>query len=174
MGGGSNCGRFSVQLAKLAKIDNIVVVGGDETELRQLGATHVIDRHSPEDKLVEKVREAVGDDLRYAVDAVNFPDGLGLALKSLSRQSQGRVARLLPIGTVEDTMRHELLDVIGLFEYRKPACIALWKRLTKYVEDGVLAPTPHSSIDGLRAEVVNAVLDDYRDGKSRYKPHIKL
>jgi NADPH2:quinone reductase len=39
VGGGSSCGRFGVQLAKLANIGKIVVVGGNEKELKAYGAT---------------------------------------------------------------------------------------------------------------------------------------
>jgi NADPH2:quinone reductase len=35
LGGGSNCGRFGVQLAKTAGIGKIVVVGGSEEELKK-------------------------------------------------------------------------------------------------------------------------------------------
>jgi NADPH2:quinone reductase len=174
VGGGSNCGKFAVQLAKLAKIPNIVVVGGDEALLHKLGATHVIDRHSSEDELVNQIRKAAGDDLSYAFDAVNLPEGLGLALRALSDNRPGKVARLLPVGTVENTRGHELLDVLGLFLYRKPLCISLWERLTDYVGAGTISPTSFSVLEGLDADTVNAALDGYRDGTSKEKPQIRL
>jgi NADPH2:quinone reductase len=174
VGGGSNCGKFTVQLARLAGIPNIVVVGGNETLLRKLGVTHIIDRHSPEDTIVDKVRKATNNDLTYALDAVNFPEGLGLALKGLSDRRPGKLARLLPIGSVEDTRGHELLDVMGLFLYRNPLCVEMWERLTGYVEAGAIRPTSFLTLDGLEADAVNAALDGYRDGTSRNKPQIKV
>lgn len=174
VGGGSNCGKFAVQLAKLAKIPNIVVVGGDEALLRKLGATQVFDRHSTEIDLVEKIRKATGNNLSYALDAVNLPAGLGLALKALSDDRPGKVARLLPVGTVEDTRGHELLDVLGLFLYRNPLCVSFWERLTDYVEAGAIVPTSYSMQEGLDADAVNAALDAYRDGKSKEKPQFRL
>lgn len=174
VGGGSNCGKFAVQLAKLAKIPNIFVVGGDETLLRKLGATQVFDRHSTEIDLVEKIRKATGNNLSYALDAVNLPAGLGLALKALSDDRPGKVARLLPVGTVEDTRGHELLDVLGLFLYRNPLCVSFWERLTDYVEAGAIVPTSYSMQEGLDADAVNAALDAYRDGKSKEKPQFRL
>lgn len=172
VGGGSNCGRLAVQLAYLAKIENIIVVGGDEKKLKTLGASHVIDRHLSEDQIVERVHSAAGDDLEYALDAVNFPQGLGLAFKSLSKKRAGKVARLVPLGTVDDTSRHELLDVLGLFHYRNPHCIEMWRRVTAWVEAGSIVPTPFSVRDGLTEEAVNAALDEYRDGKNKLKPQI--
>lgn len=174
VGGGSNCGKFAVQLAKLAKIQNIIVVGGEESLLKKLGATHVFDRHLAEDAVVAKVREAAENELSYALDAVNLPEGLGLAFKALSDRRPGKVARLLPVGEVEDTRGHELLDVLGLFLYRKPVCIAMWERLTEYVAAGVISQTSFSTLEGLEAESVNAALDGYRDGTNKNKPQIRL
>jgi NADPH2:quinone reductase len=174
VGGGSNTGKFAVQLAKLAKIPNILVVGGNESLLQKLGATQVFDRHSAEDDLAERIRKATGNGLYYALDAVNLPDGLGLALKALSDNRSGKVARLLPVGTVEDTRGHELLDVLGLFLYRNPLCVSFWELLTDYVEAGAIVPTSYWMQDGLDADAVNAALDAYRDGTSKEKPQFRL
>lgn len=174
VGGGSNCGKLAVQLAKLARIQNIIVVGGNEPQLKRLGATQVIDRHLSEDAIVDEIRNTTSNDLSYALDAVNFPDGLNLALRALSDRRPGKVARLLPIGSVNDTNGHELLDVLGLFLYRNPLCIAFWKRLTDYVAAGSISPTSFSTLNGLDADVVNTALDGYRDGTSKHKPQIRI
>lgn len=47
VGGGSNCGIFAVQLAALAGFCRIIVVGGDEEDLKYLGATHVLFARQP-------------------------------------------------------------------------------------------------------------------------------
>jgi hypothetical protein len=107
--------------------------------------------------------------LTATLDAVNFPERLGLALRALSDRLPGKLARLLPIGSTEDTRGHELLDVLGLFLYRNPLCVELWERLTGYVEAGVIRPTSFSTLEGLEADVVNAALDG-----SRAKPQIRL
>jgi NADPH2:quinone reductase len=174
VGGGSNCGKFAVQLAKLSKIQNIIVVGGDETLLKKLGATHVVDRNLSEDSIVAKVHEAAGNDLSYALDAVNMPEGLGLALRALSDRRPGKLARLLPVGEVGDTRGHELLDVLGVFLYRKPICVAMWERLTDYLAARAISPTSFSMLEGLEADSVNAALDGYRDGTNNGKPQIRL
>jgi NADPH:quinone reductase len=174
VGGGSNCGRFAVQLAKLAGITNIVVVGGSASELKGYGATHVFDRHLSEDQLVNEIRTATNGKLLFALDAVNFPDGLGLAFRSLSTSDVGKVARLVPLGTFEERRGHELLDVLGLFHYREDLCIAMWRELTTWVERGSLVASPSKIWKGLSAEVGNAALDEYRDGKNKLKPQIEV
>jgi NADPH:quinone reductase-like Zn-dependent oxidoreductase len=174
VGGGSNCGKFAVQLAKLAKVPNILVVGGNEALLLKVGATQVFDRHTTDDELVDKIRKATENSLSYALDAVNLPEGLGLALRALSDNHPGKVARLLPVGTVEDTRGHELLDVLGLFLYRNPLCISFWELLTDYVAAGAIVPTSYSMQEGLNADAVNAALDAYRDGTSKEKPQFRF
>lgn len=106
VGGGSNCGKFAVQLSKLAGIQKIIVIDGHESQLKALGATDVIDRHGEEDAVVKKVRAVVGDDLVYAFDAVNMPDGLGLAFKALSGHTKGKLARLVRILACNTFLRH--------------------------------------------------------------------
>jgi NADPH2:quinone reductase len=73
IGGGSSCGKFAVQLAKRAGFGEVVVVGGDEGELEEMGATHVVDRYGGHDVVLERVREIVGDELVCVLDAINPP-----------------------------------------------------------------------------------------------------
>ena len=75
IGGGSNCGKFGVQLAKWAGFGTIVVVAGskNEAQLKQLRATHIIDRQSSD--VLGEIRVLVGDDLLYSYDAVNRYEG---------------------------------------------------------------------------------------------------
>ncbi|KAI0477303.1 putative alcohol dehydrogenase [Xylariaceae sp. FL0804] len=166
VGGGSNCGKYAVQLARLAHIPEIVVVGGPAAELTALGATAVVDRHGEPAAVLAAVRNAVGadDDLLHALDAVNLPQGLGLALDALSSRGGGKLARLVPLGTVQDTRGHEVLDVFGSRFYGDPLCVALWGRLAEYVRSGAIRPVAHSSRHGLDADVVNTALDELRDG----------
>lgn len=71
VGGGSNCGKFAVQVAKLARIGKTVVVGGDSQELTDSGATVVIDRHGGYESVLPSIYDTVGDTLIYAFDVIN-------------------------------------------------------------------------------------------------------
>ncbi|KAL5353473.1 hypothetical protein ACLOAV_001510, partial [Pseudogymnoascus australis] len=101
--GGSNCGKFGIQLAVLAGFGRIVVVGGDETELKSYGATHVIDPHGTPSETVSRIREIVGDDLLYAYDTVNPPATQVVGINALSSTRKGKVARSLPIGPIDES-----------------------------------------------------------------------
>ena len=177
VGGGSNCGRLAVQVARLAGITNIVVVGGDETELETLGATHVINRHGTKEEVLRQIHDAVGDNLLHVFDTVNFPEGLGFGFDALSSQKVGKLARLIPLATVEEPMRkgHEVMDVLGNQHTHHPLLLQMWERLPEYLERGYVRAKPFTAIkSGLDAAAVDRALDGYRDGARVVKPQIHI
>jgi NADPH:quinone reductase len=180
VGGGSSCGKFGVQLAKLAGIGHIIVVGGDEAELKSFGATHVIDRHAGNDAVLARIRDVVGDDLVYAYDAVNPPDGQLLALNALSSHKKGALARLLPLGPVDESKvlgkkaGFDVRNVFGSSHQYPELASGFWSRVTGYLENGQIKPLSYVVKKGLLASHVNEVLDAYRDGKSVKKTHLHL
>jgi NADPH2:quinone reductase len=104
IGGGSNCGCFATQLANLAGFGTVVVVGGNDQELKNFGATHVVNRHGDHDTVLQRIRDVVGDDLLYAFDAYNAPNGQHLAINALSNSRTGKLARLVwSRGSVQET-----------------------------------------------------------------------
>jgi NADPH2:quinone reductase len=180
LGGGSNCGRFAVQLAKLANIGTIVVVGGSEQELKSYGATHVLDRHGGEEVVLERIRKVVGDDLIYAFDAVNPPTDQILGLNALSSSKKGKMARLLPLGPIDKTKvvgkqaGFELLDVFGSSQAKPELAYPFWERVPDYLTSGKIKSLEFTVKQGLTAENANAVLDAYRDGERVSKTHIHI
>ncbi|KIW85370.1 hypothetical protein Z517_00760 [Fonsecaea pedrosoi CBS 271.37] len=180
MGGGSNCGRFGVQLAALAGIGRIVVVGGDEAELISYGATDVVDRHASPEELTERIRSLVGDDLLYAYDAINPPKTQTIAINALSSTKKGKVARLLPTGPVDESQIHpkkegyELLNVFGSSHAKPDVCKPFWERVPQYLIEGKLKPSQYEVVKGLDVDKVNDVLDRYRDGKKVIKTHFHV
>lgn len=180
VGGGSNCGRFGVQLAKLAGIGRIVVVGGSEAELKGLGATHVLDRHGGHDAVLARIREVVGDDLVYAYDAVSPVEDQVLALNALSSTKRGALARLLPLGPVDESKvvgkkaGFEVRNTYGSSQEHPELAVGFWERLPGFLEAGKIKPTAYVVKQGLTPENVNEVLDAYRDGKPVTKTHIHI
>lgn len=180
LGGGSNCGRYGVQFAALAGIGRIVVVGGDETELKSYGATHVVDRHGSPDEVVARIREIVGDDLLYAYDAINPPETQFIGINALSSTKKGKFTRLLPTGPVDESKIHpkkegyELLNVFGSSHLKPEVSKPFWENLPQYLVDGKIKPTSYKAVQGWSADQVNEVLDAYRDGKKVVKTHFHL
>ncbi|KAJ9654785.1 hypothetical protein H2198_006224 [Neophaeococcomyces mojaviensis] len=184
VGGGSNCGKFGVQLAALAGIGQIVVVGGDEAELKSYGATHVVDRHGSSDNVTQRIRSIVGDDLLYAYDAVNPPPGQIVGINALSSTKKGKLARLVRSGAEAlDESKvsakkegYELKNVFGSSQAKPDLAAPFWDRVPQYLKDGKLKPTKYEVVNlkDWNADKVNDVLDRYRDGKRVTKTHFHL
>lgn len=174
VGGGSNCGRFAVQLAKLAGVKIIVTIGGKDAELKELGATHVLDRHADSVAIVKQLKEITDGNLLFAIDTVNLPEGLAPGFDALSSEKRGKLARLLPRDVLGDdvTKGHEVFDVVGGGSARDPLSLTMWQRLPSLIEEGKIRPTKFWVAGGLTAEAVNEALDMYRDGRSAGQPHI--
>lgn len=180
VGGGSSSGKFGVQLAKLAGIGRIVVVGGKEDELKAFGATHVLDRHADRETLLASIRDIVGDNLVYAYDSVSNLDGQLLALNALSSSKKGGLARLLPLGPVDNskvvgkTAGYDVHDVFGSSHAHQEVAKGFWANLTQYLENGQITPLGFVVKQGLKPEHVNEIMDAYRDGKPATKTHIHI
>lgn len=181
IGGGSSCGRFGVQLAHLAGIGRIVVVGGQEDELKGFGATHVLDRHGGYDTVLARIHDVVGDNLVYAYDAVSPPEDQILALNALSSTKKGALARLRPTGPVDETKvigkkaGFDVRNVFGSSQVHPELSVPFWERVPGFLEEGKIKPLSFVVKEGgLRPESVNEVLDAYRDGKAVAKTHIHL
>lgn len=172
LGGGSNCGRFGVQLARLAGIGNIVVVGGSDDELQKYGANHVLDRHGGVDAVLERIRNVVGDDLIYAFDAINLPAEQHLAVSALSSSKKGTLARLrFSVGAIDESKfigkkqaGYETRNVFGLSHVKFETAKPFWDRVEGYLENRSVVPLRYEVVSGLDAQKVNKLLDRYRDG----------
>ncbi|KAL4901514.1 hypothetical protein BDW74DRAFT_187712 [Aspergillus multicolor] len=173
IGGGSNSGKFAIQFARLAGFGKIVVTArlrdDNGQSLRELGATHVIDREAAD--VEEQIRALVGDELVYAFDAVNGPnaDGIShqLALSLLSSTKKGSLATLV---------RGEADPAIAATKAagdRHPELAArFWRELPGWIENGQFKPLEFEVIEGLDVVKVNDLLDGYRDGRAVAKTQV--
>jgi NADPH2:quinone reductase len=181
VGGGSFAGRYATQLAKLAGIGQIVVVGGREEELKSYGATAVLNRHGSQEEVLERVRAVVGDELVYAYDPVNMPEGQLLALNALSGNKKGYFTRLLPLPIDHSKVRgkkagFEVNNVLGISKDRPEISREFWKRFPTYLEQGLLIPIKdgYETTTSLNADNVNHILNTFKDGGRVKHAHIHL
>jgi NADPH2:quinone reductase len=181
IGGGSNCGRFATQLARLVGFGTIVVVGGQASELKRFGATHVVDRHGGHDAVLQRVRDIVGDNLLYAFDAYNAPDGQHLAINALSNSQTGKLARLVwSRGSVQEDKvlpkqaGYELKNVLGVSNLKPQVAAPFWQHVPEYLAQKKIQPLEFVTVKGLDVDKVNEVLDAYRDGKSVVQTHFRV
>ncbi|KAH7086114.1 putative alcohol dehydrogenase [Paraphoma chrysanthemicola] len=181
IGGGSNCGRFAVQFARLSDFTRIVVVGGDAAELKSYGATHVIDRHGGHEAVTKRIRDIVGDDLTLAFDAVSLPSEQHLGINALSNSKTGKLARLrsMPGRVQEDLVlpkksKYELKNVMGASPLAPGVTVPFWKIVSDWLVQGKIKSLEYVTVDGLDAAKANEVLDGYRSGKKLKQTHFRV
>lgn len=178
VGGGTNTGKFGIQLARIAGIGTIIAVAGrtGQVELKELGATHVISRHASD--IESQVREIVGDELLYVYDTYNSTEGLVHSVNLLSRSRRGKLVRLVrgpPVASANgiEGAGFEEKQIIG-FSSGIPAFGAmLWKQLQEWIEEERLKFPKYSVVDGLDVDKVNAALDDLKL-KSGKRWHVRV
>jgi NADPH2:quinone reductase len=177
VGGGSACGKFSVQLARLAGIGRIVVVGSERSkaELVQYGATHVIMRDS--ENVQAQIQGIVGNDLIYAIDCVGSGEDQLLALNALSTDKRGKMARLVRPYVDESKVEgkkngFEVKNVFGISHFHADLCAPFWQRLAGYLQEGKITPLAFQVVEGLDTEKVNLLLDQMRDEKAVLTVHV--
>lgn len=166
LGGGTNVGRFAVQLAALAGVGTIITVAGaaNQEALRKIGATHTIDRHLGVDELAAKIRSIVGE-VEHIYDCANTEFTMACALfSSSSSNKKTKLRTLLPLDTFPRSEYPgydvEMLDARN--DQLQPYQTAFWASVTKWLEEGSVLPTEFRVVDGLEdISGINAGLDAY-------------
>ncbi|KAH8728393.1 hypothetical protein GQ44DRAFT_824209 [Phaeosphaeriaceae sp. PMI808] len=171
IGAGGNCGKYAVQVCAVAGFGRIVVTASkqkNEKELLTYGATHVVDRNFSDKQVEEKVREIVGDELIYVMDAVNTDHTLGLFI--LSSKRLGTLSCLVPSMTNtgkigEKKAGYEEKFINGQSHNNPKLARSFQEHLPTWMEKGKVKTTGWDIISGLDPSAINAALDIYKEGK---------
>lgn len=183
IGGGSNTGKFAIQVSSLMGIGRIIVVSGQGSaeEARALGATHIIDRSKSSSEIAAEVRAIVGEDLVYAFDTINTADNQHVGVEALSNTKKGKLARLVPLGAIDEAKLlskkeagYQVLDVLGVSAGKPDIATIFWERVSGWLEDGRVKPTPFNVIKGLNLDEINKILDNYANGTTSGQWQIHL
>jgi len=172
LGAGSNVGKLAIQLARIRAIGTIIAVASISrtVELKGMGATHVIDRHSL--NIVNEVQAIAGgpDSVTHVYDCVNWTYELAVAMVSKTQPSF-----IATLHSVENAIKE-------LGKSGKEKCVAkvvsgsknnfegnlvgdlFWDTLGAWVQEGVLQIPKYRTIQGLDERRINDALDSYRDG----------
>ncbi len=130
--------------------------------------------------MLARIRGVVGDDLVYAFDAVNPPEGQLLGLNALSSTKKGKFARLLPTRPVDQSKvigkkaGFDILDVFGASQVNPQVAYPFWERVPEYLTSGKIKPLEFVLKHGLTAENSNEALDAYKTGGRVVKTQIKF
>lgn len=172
LGAGTNIARLFTRLAtKILGMRNIISVAGlsNESELLEAGASHVIDRHLPEDTIIAQVHKAAGgaENVTRIFDCASWEHHLAAALLAADKPT-----RLATLHRVNEAKVHEVKPLCraslvqntnaNLGSHAKP----FWQTLPRWIEAGIVRPTTHWTIDGLEnVDAINKQLDEYAAGK---------
>jgi NADPH2:quinone reductase len=183
IGGGTNCGRFAVQFARMCGFEQIITTVSPRKidELQELGATHVIDRHANRDDLVRQIRAMTGDELVYALDTINMGAEQDLGLAALSNSKKGSLITLNPVNEEkpdpsfigEKTAGYSRRLTFGFSALYPDVSTVFWDRIPAWVRAGQMRPLQFKVIEGLNVVKINQALDDYRGGHGQ-KPVVRL
>ncbi|KAF7949153.1 hypothetical protein EAE96_008322 [Botrytis aclada] len=171
LGGGTSCGKFAVQVAKITGIGKIVVVASKSNtdELKSYGATHVIDRHGTDLEYKARIQEAVGGEIVHVYDPINPEHSFAISL--LSEKKRGKVVTLLRVQP--SSGNYDIAQTRGLPQLHPEFAPEFFKLLPGWLSSGEIKTLGFKVLEGgLDADAFNKVLDDHRDGKNPGKWHV--
>jgi NADPH:quinone reductase-like Zn-dependent oxidoreductase len=172
LGAGASIAKLLVRIAsKVLGIKNVIAIASlsNRDDLTQAGASHVVDRHDPDDKIIQQVLSAAGGhgNISQIIDCASWEHHLATALLTPDKPS-----RLVTYHAVDQAKVRE----------QRPQCEAtavrcsnanmgsnaeaFWKELPRWLEAGLIQPTAFKTLDGLEnVDEINKQLDEYAAGK---------
>lgn len=171
IGGGSNVGKLTLQMARFVGLGRVIAVASisRKEELEALGATHVVDRHS--DDVARDIYAITGgqDSVTNVFDCVNWTYEFACGLVSSTRP--GKVVTLHQAATavaeLESLGKNDVKAglAMGVREYFTELSDIFWGSIGQWLIEGKIQPGKYQVIEGLDEEKINEALDSYRDGK---------
>ena len=180
IGGGSNTGKLSIQLLRLAGVGTIIAIASPSNEelLRSFGATHVIARQDSASSIEEQVRAITGDELLYVYDTFSYDD-LSLGASLLSNTQKGIFVHN-GTGEIPDSVLEQKrggMDdkrILGFSHFIPEFGRTLWNKMPTWLATGQIKPLAYKTIEGLDADKVNMALDRYAAGRSAKRYHVRI
>ncbi|CCD54307.1 putative alcohol zinc- protein [Botrytis cinerea BcDW1] len=170
LGGGTSCGKFAVQVAKITGFGKIVVVASKSNtdELKSYGATHVIDRHDTDSEVKARVQEAVGDEIIYVYDPINREHSFAISL--LSEKKRGKIITLLRVQP--SSGNYDIAQTLGLPQMHMEFSKEFFKLLPSWIISGEIKTLGFKVFEGgLDVDAFNKILDDHLAGRNPGKWH---
>lgn len=172
VGGGSRAGQLAIQYAKLAGVGVVITLASAARieELKELGATHVIDRHASQEQIEKQITEITGGErLEYVYDCVSWDFTFSISLLSETKPS-----KLLVLHPAEEAETQAkvvrpnagVMFILGNSDFIQPATKQFWEALPVWIKEKKLAVGRFKVIEGMDLKAIEEGLDSYRDGNA--------
>ncbi|KAI0742460.1 GroES-like protein [Daedaleopsis nitida] len=160
-GGSGQVGLFALQFAKLSGFTNIITTASlhNSDLVKEYGATHVIDRKLPDEKIVEAVKAIAGGLVDISYDAISVPDTAKLSVAVLKPDGgqlvyvQYTLETLLKELTTGTNIETVCARGIQSSERNLGALAGLYAKLPDLLRERALKPTRYELLPGGLAAV---------------------
>ncbi|KAI0736270.1 chaperonin 10-like protein [Fomitopsis betulina] len=145
LGGASSVGKFALQLARLSGFNAIITTASphNEAALKELGATHVIDRSLPADTIIAEVKKITGGaPVKTVYDAVSYADTQNLGHDVLAPGGTEVIDLLPEIKEEKKSADKKVVVVYGNVNFpdSRKLGVSLYAKLSQWLADGTLRP----------------------------------
>jgi NADPH2:quinone reductase len=177
VGAGSHVGKIAIQWARLSGVGRIIAIASSKNEehLKDIGATHVIDRHQDPTSIASTLRSILDDEndgALYVYDCVSWDFTMTVSL--MSRNNPKAVLLILHKDEKPQIMMKEqgiparaTWVLGGNGDFLQPLTAEFWKILPEWLAKGQVLIPRWRAVDGLEnLDVIEEALDSYRDGQS--------
>ncbi|KAH9919380.1 chaperonin 10-like protein [Fomitopsis serialis] len=170
VGGASSVGQYVIQLAKLAGFRPIIATASlhNAEYLKNLGATHVLDRNLPDATLIAEVKKITLAPIRVVFDAISESETQNVAYAIVA--SGGTLVLVLPSAIENKTDDKRIVYPYGNTNVpgNRRLGASLYSKITVLLEEGVVKPNPVEVLpNGL--EGIIAGLEKLKQGVSNVK-----
>ncbi|KAH9924837.1 chaperonin 10-like protein [Fomitopsis serialis] len=172
LSGAGSVGQAAIQLLKLSGFNPLITTASlsNAEYLKQLGATHVLDRKLPSEELYKEIRKIASKPLTTVFDAAGFPETQNLGYDLLA--SGGTMAAVRPDAVnpdkkVDDKKSFFMYADVTLPQNRKLGA-SLFGKLTELLETGDLKPN-HVEVAPGGLEGIIPALEKLKNGVSCVK-----
>ncbi|KAI0702757.1 GroES-like protein [Earliella scabrosa] len=157
IGGAANAGQFAIQFAKWGGFSKIIATASlrNTDFVKSYGATHVIDRTLPKEKIIEQVKAIAGDTVDVAFEAISDPETIGMCIDLLppggsvvvTLPDQPEIPALSERATAKGAKLVPARGTITL-PFNRGALATLFPLIPDLLQQGVLKSVPFEVLPG--------------------------
>ncbi|EMD40132.1 hypothetical protein CERSUDRAFT_151111 [Gelatoporia subvermispora B] len=159
--GGSSCvGQFTIQVAKLSGFSPIITTASlrNADMLKELGATHVLDRNLSTDALSEEIAKITSKPLEIVYDAISLPVTQNAAFDITAPGGYLVLVLSEAIDPAKKASQPKHVIVhLGATGPGYEASNSVWTTLTELVEEGVIQPMRVQILSGGLAGILEGL-----------------